>query len=192
VQLIWQHGTYTQNSNGTLTLNPFEGDGRQLVQNSCTSTSSSIAAYDQKESMTGFNIRLEMHFGASAYYLQMYDFAGVPKPWLWQTYNPPQMLPTQQLHKKVRAPVCSPGVPLLTAFFADHRLAEQPLVMRSCGVSHLDLLFSDGRASSVRTRAACSVPCVRISPPAPASTRLLPLHCASTPGLQRRVTPVGA
>ncbi|PWO00758.1 hypothetical protein FA09DRAFT_303877 [Tilletiopsis washingtonensis] len=101
VQLIWQHGTYTQNSNGTLTLNPFEGDGRQLVQNSCTSTSSSIAAYDQKESMTGFNIRLEMHFGASAYYLQMYDFAGVPKPWLWQTYNPPQMLPTQQLHKKI-------------------------------------------------------------------------------------------
>lgn len=72
-----------------------------MVQSGCESTSQSIASYDQKESMQGFNIRLDVHYGRGNYYLLMYDFQGVPKPWLWQTYNPPQMLPTQQLHKEV-------------------------------------------------------------------------------------------
>ncbi|CEH12740.1 Chaperone, endoplasmic reticulum protein-folding, fungi [Ceraceosorus bombacis] len=100
-QLIWQHGSFRQNGNGSLTLTPFEGDGRQLIQSGCTHTSESIVAYDQAEYMQGFNIRLDMHYGSGAYYLQMFEFDGTPKPWLWQTYNPPQMLPTQQLHKKI-------------------------------------------------------------------------------------------
>lgn len=100
-QLIWQHGTFTQNSNGSLTLTPFEGDGRQLVQNGCTQQSQTLISYDQQEYMQGFYVRNDWHFGQGGIYLEMYEFDGTPKPWLWQTHNPPEMLPTQQLHKKV-------------------------------------------------------------------------------------------
>lgn len=100
-QLIWQHGTFTQNSNGSLTLTPFEGDGRQMVQNGCTQQSQTLISYDQQEYMQGFYVRNDWHFGQGGIYLEMYEFDGTPKPWLWQTHNPPEMLPTQQLHKKV-------------------------------------------------------------------------------------------
>ncbi|PWN91924.1 hypothetical protein FA10DRAFT_265744 [Acaromyces ingoldii] len=100
-QLIWQHGTFTQNSNGSLTLTPFEGDGRQLVQNGCTQQSQTLISYDQQEYMQGFYVRNDWHFGQGGIYLEMYEFDGTPKPWLWQTHNPPEMLPTQQLHKKI-------------------------------------------------------------------------------------------
>jgi len=100
-QLIWQHGTYQMNSNGSLSLTPFVGDGRQLVQSGCTEVSSSITAYDQSEFMQSFYIRQEWHFGSGGYYLQMYAFDGTPKPWMWLQYKPPQMLPTQQLKQTV-------------------------------------------------------------------------------------------
>lgn len=100
-QLIWQHGTYQMNSNGSLSLSPFLGDGRQLIQNGCTEVSSSITPYDQSEFMQSFYIRQEWHFGAGGYYLQMYAFDGTPKPWMWLQYKPPQMLPTQQLKQTV-------------------------------------------------------------------------------------------
>jgi hypothetical protein len=100
-QLIWQHGNYSMNANGSLTLTPFVGDGRQMVQNGCTQVSSAVSYYGQDEYFTGFYIRQEWHFGAGGYYLQMYGFDGTPKPWMWQTYNPPQMLPTRPLKQVV-------------------------------------------------------------------------------------------
>lgn len=72
-----------------------------MIQNGCKQVSSSIQPYSQQEYMTGFYIRQEWHFGAGGYYLQMYEFDGTPKPWLWLTYKPPQMLPTQQLKQEV-------------------------------------------------------------------------------------------
>lgn len=100
-QLIWQHGNYTMSSNGSLTLTPFAGDGRQLIQDGCSRESSSIIPYDQEEYMRGFYIRQEWHYGSGGYYLELLQFDGTPKPWLWQVYNPPNMLPTQQLRQKV-------------------------------------------------------------------------------------------
>ena len=100
-QLIWQHGNYSQNANGSLTLTPFQGDGRQMIQNGCTEVSSAVSYYNQEEFMTGYNIRLDWHFGAGGYYLHMFGFDGTPKPWMWLTYNPPQMLPTRPLKQVV-------------------------------------------------------------------------------------------
>lgn len=51
--------------------------------------------------MQGFEIHLSTHFTISAYYLQLYEFDGTPKPILWQKYYPAQMLPTEQLHVEV-------------------------------------------------------------------------------------------
>ncbi|EPQ26337.1 uncharacterized protein PFL1_05985 [Pseudozyma flocculosa PF-1] len=100
-QLIWQHGTYTLNSNNTLTLNPFKGDGRQQISDYCAQVSNVVQSYTQKEDMNGFEIHLDTHYGQPAYYLKLYEFDGAPKPIMWQTYNPPQMLPTEQLHQVV-------------------------------------------------------------------------------------------
>lgn len=100
-QLIWQHGTYTLNSNNTLTLTPFKGDGRQQVSDRCAERSNYVQSYDQREYMTGFEIHLDTHYNTPAYKLLMYTFDGSPKPLLWQVYDPPQMLPTQPLHEEV-------------------------------------------------------------------------------------------
>ncbi|CAO1622984.1 unnamed protein product [Parajaminaea phylloscopi] len=100
-QLIWQHGTYTRNANNSLTLVPFKGDGRQQISSRCGYTSSTVSSYTQQEFMQGFEIHLSTHYGNPAYYLQLYEFDGTPKPVMWQRYNPPQMLPTQQLHVEV-------------------------------------------------------------------------------------------
>lgn len=51
--------------------------------------------------MQGFDIQIGVHYGNPAYYLQLYEFDGTPKPFLWQIYNPPQMLPTSQLHLEI-------------------------------------------------------------------------------------------
>ncbi|SOV05750.1 related to ROT1 - molecular chaperone in the endoplasmic reticulum [Ustilago sp. UG-2017a] len=100
-QLIWQHGTYTLNSNNTLTLTPFKGDGRQQVSDRCAENSNYVQGYDQREYMTGFEIHLDTHYNTPVYYLKLYQFDGSPKPLLYQVFDPPQMLPTQPLHEEV-------------------------------------------------------------------------------------------
>ena len=72
-----------------------------MIQNGCTEVSSAVSYYNQEEFMTGYNIRLDWHFGAGGYYLHMFGFDGTPKPWMWLTYNPPQMLPTRPLKQVV-------------------------------------------------------------------------------------------
>lgn len=45
----WQHGTYTKNSNGSLSLNPIGVDGRQLLSDPCTYAKAVYTRYDQFE-----------------------------------------------------------------------------------------------------------------------------------------------
>jgi hypothetical protein len=47
----WQHGSYTQLSNGSLLLQPIEGDGRQLLSDPCRYTSSVYSRFNQSELM---------------------------------------------------------------------------------------------------------------------------------------------
>ena len=45
----WQHGTYTSNANGSLTLTPFGVDGRQLLSDPCNNANAVFTRYDQIE-----------------------------------------------------------------------------------------------------------------------------------------------
>lgn len=45
----WQHGSYTINANGSLSLSPIEVDGRQLLSNPCASKNSIYTRYNQSE-----------------------------------------------------------------------------------------------------------------------------------------------
>ncbi len=89
-QLIWQHGTYLLNSNNTLTLNIFKGDGRQQVSSRCAENSNYVQSYDQVENMQGFEIHLDTHYNSPAYVLKMYEFDGTPKPLMYQVFNLPR------------------------------------------------------------------------------------------------------
>ncbi|CAD6945788.1 unnamed protein product [Tilletia caries] len=100
-QLIWQHGTYTRNNNGSLTLKPFAGDGHQQIKTMCGEVSDSVQYYEETELISQWSTSLVRHYGSPAYALQLYAFDGSPIPVLYQIYNPPQMLPTQQLHQQI-------------------------------------------------------------------------------------------
>ncbi|KAK0523134.1 Reversal of tor2 lethality [Tilletia horrida] len=100
-QLIWQHGTYTRNSNGSLSLTPFKGDGHQQIKSMCGQISQFVQYYEEPELISKWETSLVRHYGSPAYALQLYAFDGTPVPVLYQIYNPPQMLPTQQLHQQI-------------------------------------------------------------------------------------------
>lgn len=45
--VLWQHGTYVLNTDGSMTLNPFSSDGRIQVQDPCAATTNVVTYYDQ-------------------------------------------------------------------------------------------------------------------------------------------------
>lgn len=45
----WQHGTFTLNPNGSLTLTPYAQDGRQLLSDPCMYDQGIYTRYNQSE-----------------------------------------------------------------------------------------------------------------------------------------------
>lgn len=54
----WQHGKYHKASNGSLVLNPFAVDGRQLMSDPCTYGNAVYTRYHQQEI---FKVRLPLY-----------------------------------------------------------------------------------------------------------------------------------
>lgn len=92
--LIFQHGTYELADNGTLTLYPFEVDGRQLLSDPCgySKDSSLYSRYNQTEVFSKFQVYVDLYYGR--YRLDLYQFDGSPMPPMYLVYRPPNMLPT--------------------------------------------------------------------------------------------------
>lgn len=117
----FQHGTFSIAANGSLTLDPFGVDGRQLLSDPCNYKNSIYTRYNQTEV---FEVSLSDDpelsydlFGCSAdgllgwqrysvytdaYHnvprLDLYRFDGSPMNPMYLAYSPPQMLPTQTLN----------------------------------------------------------------------------------------------
>ncbi len=51
--VLWQHGKYQLNNNGSITLYPFGSDGRIQVQDPCAAVTNVITTYDQIVSRGG-------------------------------------------------------------------------------------------------------------------------------------------
>ena len=47
----FQHGTFVENADGSLTLTPFSVDGRELISAPCSGSTSAYLRYDQAETM---------------------------------------------------------------------------------------------------------------------------------------------
>lgn len=100
--LIYQHGTYEVQSNGSLTLTPFEVDGRQLLSSPCTDNGASVySRYNQTETFKSFLVQLNNYHGVKE--LQLYEFDGTAMMPLYLAYQPPVMLPTITLNPTASA-----------------------------------------------------------------------------------------
>ena len=91
--VVWVHGTYTLNPNGSITMKPF-GDGFQQVQDPCAAVSNFIEPYNDIELYQYWRIFTDPVTG---YHLHLYQFDGSPLPPQFQVSTSPNMLPTQLL-----------------------------------------------------------------------------------------------
>lgn len=87
--LIWQHGTYTLQPNGSITTQPIAADGRIQVQNRCEAMSSVITYYNQPGLYQGWQITNDQTH--NQFMLQMTAFDNSLMPRLYLAYRPPQM-----------------------------------------------------------------------------------------------------
>ncbi|SCU80283.1 LADA_0B06194g1_1 [Lachancea dasiensis] len=95
--LIYQHGTYDLQDNGTLTLNPIKVDGRQLLSDPCNDNgTSTYSRYNQTEVFKWFLVQVNDYHGV--YELQLYEADGSPMTPMYLAYRPPSMLPTETLN----------------------------------------------------------------------------------------------
>ncbi|WWD03503.1 hypothetical protein V865_001555 [Kwoniella europaea PYCC6329] len=93
--LIWQHGTYTLEDDGSIILHPFSADGRVQVQDPCAATTNIITYYDETTTFTDWGIIVDPDTGNYQLRLNRYD--GAKLPYMNLIAKPPNMLPTQTL-----------------------------------------------------------------------------------------------
>ncbi|WWD19511.1 hypothetical protein CI109_103972 [Kwoniella shandongensis] len=93
--ILWQHGTYVLNNDGSMTLNPFGPDGRIQVQDPCAATTNIITYYDQQTTFADWGIIVDATTGN--YQLNLNRFDGAKMPYMYLVAKPPNMMPTQVL-----------------------------------------------------------------------------------------------
>jgi hypothetical protein len=91
--LIWTHGTYAMQPNGSIVLTPF-GDGYQQVQDPCVAVTNFVQEYNQTELISSWRIFQDPQDG---YKLHLFSFDGSPMAPMFQVNVSPNMLPTQKL-----------------------------------------------------------------------------------------------
>ncbi|WPG99549.1 Hypothetical protein R9X50_00236600 [Acrodontium crateriforme] len=97
----WQHGTYSQASNGSLILQPIGIDGRQLLSSPCQYKNSIYTRYNQSELFKSWSQYTDPYHNIPR--LDLYKFDGSPLAPMYLAYKPPQMLPTTTLHSSATA-----------------------------------------------------------------------------------------
>jgi len=92
--VIFQHGQYSLNSNGSIILTPFGEDGRIQVQDACAAKSNVITIYNQTVLFSAWRIFTDPVFGPK---LHIFAFDGTPLAPMFRVYSDPLMLPTRVL-----------------------------------------------------------------------------------------------
>ena len=103
----WQHGTYSMPGNGSLLLQPFAVDGRQLTSTPCTYSESIYERYDQPELILNYQTEIDAFHNVQR--LNLYRFDGSPLNPMFLLASPPVMLPTQTLNPTSTAAPAATG-----------------------------------------------------------------------------------
>jgi len=93
--MIFQHGTYTFNPNGSISTMPIAADGRIQVQDPCAYTTTVMTYYNEPGLYRNWAIVNDYNHGQLK--LTLYGFDGAPLTPMFLKYNPPAMWPTIQL-----------------------------------------------------------------------------------------------
>jgi hypothetical protein len=117
----WQHGTYSLPGNGSLILQPFAVDGRQLTSTPCTYGESIYERYEQPELMKSYQVLTD-------------PYHNVPINPMFLLASPPEMLPTQTLNPtSTNAPAATgksrvkrASEPAQHAFKSTHSVIQKP------------------------------------------------------------------
>ena len=91
--MLWHHGTFTFNNNGSITLHPLK-DGYQQIQDPCAAESNFIESYSQDELYDHWQIFMDTTDGPK---LHMFDSGGAPLAPLFQVYSTANILPEELL-----------------------------------------------------------------------------------------------
>ena len=94
--LQWQHGVYSLPGNGSLVLQPFGFDGRQVMSSPCSYDQSVYTRYEQAELIKSYQVLTDPYHNVPR--LNLFQFDGKPMQPMYLVLNPPQMLPTQTLN----------------------------------------------------------------------------------------------
>ncbi|KUJ10341.1 uncharacterized protein LY89DRAFT_689620 [Mollisia scopiformis] len=97
----FQHGTFVENSDGSLSMSPFSVDGRQLQSNPCASSTSTYTRYNQSETFEKYQVYTDPYTKMTR--LDLYQFDGSPMNPMFLAYSPPQMLPTVTMNPTATA-----------------------------------------------------------------------------------------
>ncbi|CAE6527612.1 unnamed protein product [Rhizoctonia solani] len=90
--MIYQHGTYQLNSDGSMTLTPFEQDGRYELRDPCGAMNKTLS-YAVIGHIPSWSIDMDPVVGPILHLVRPH----VPVQTLTQAYDPPNMLPTRPL-----------------------------------------------------------------------------------------------
>ncbi|WVQ84911.1 hypothetical protein IAT38_007074 [Cryptococcus sp. DSM 104549] len=93
--IYWQHGTYSLNDNGSISLFPFSSDGRIQVQDPCAATTNIITYYNNQVLFSDWGIVVDIPSGQ--YTLNLNRFDGAKMARMFLVAKPPNMMPTQIL-----------------------------------------------------------------------------------------------
>ncbi|KAF7198521.1 Protein ROT1 [Pseudocercospora fuligena] len=92
----WQHGTWTYNANGSLTMEPIAVDGRQLLSKPCDYDKGIYTRYNQSELFRNYEVVTDAYHNIPR--LNLFEFDGTPMQPLYLVRSPPEMLPTTTLN----------------------------------------------------------------------------------------------
>ncbi|KAG9771557.1 ROT1-like protein, partial [Aureobasidium melanogenum] len=101
----WQHGTYSLPGNGSIVLEPFGVDGRQLTSTPCSYDHSIYIRYEQPELFKSYEVLTDPYHNVKR--LNLFKFDGSPMQPMYLAATPPQMLPTQTLNPTSGAPTAT-------------------------------------------------------------------------------------
>ena len=84
--IFWQHGTYSLNDNGSITLFPFGADGRIQVQDPCAAVTNIITYYNQQTLFSDWGIVIDEQ--TRNYVLKLNRFDGAKMPYVSASFRP--------------------------------------------------------------------------------------------------------